>query len=146
MVGMIAPQNAQGEARVEPQQKSGNDYKQCRQAGRYEIGRVIQPRGELAKVEVTFRAITDHGVQCVDGFVGHCQRNPAEKKIEQRGDDAVAGILSQRFQAGAQNFILVQSRGIPPNDMGKLLSCLNEITRSQRGFNVGDGVKQPAGG
>jgi hypothetical protein len=47
---MIAPQNAQGEARVELQQKSGNDHKQCRQAGRYEIGHVVESRGESAKV------------------------------------------------------------------------------------------------
>src|SRR5262249_39751492 len=60
MVGMIAPQNSQGEAGVEPHSKSRDDHKQCREPRGYEVSHVIQPCGELAKIEVTLRAIADH--------------------------------------------------------------------------------------
>lgn len=143
---MVAPQNSKGEASVEPHQKCCDDHKQCGQACGYEIGHVIQPRGELAKVEITIRAIADHGVERVNSFVSHCQRNATQKKIEERGDYTVAGIFGQRFQAGAENFVFVQSGGIPSYDMAKILSRLNEIARSQWGFDADCSVKQPAGG
>ena len=143
---MVAPQNSKGEDGVEPHQKSSDHHKKSREPRRYEICHVIQARGELAKVEVTFGAIADHGVQCVDGFVGYCQWNPAQKKIEERGDNAIVGTFSQRFQAGAKNFVLVQRRRFAADDMRKFFSGLSEIACTQRCFNTGYSVEKSARG
>jgi len=143
---MVAPQNSKGEDGVEPHQKSSDHHKKGCKPRRYEICHVIQPRRELAKIQVTFGAIADHGIQCVDGFVGHCQRNPAQKKIEERGDNAIVGIFSQRFQGGAKHFVLVQGRRFAADDVRKFFSGLSEIACTQRCFNTGYSIEKAARG
>jgi len=127
MIAMIAPENSKGQATVQPYQKSCDDHEKSRKTRRYKIDHVIQPGGELSKVEVAFGAIANHGVQCVNSFIDHGHRNPSQKKIEERSDDSIVGIFRQRFQTCAQNLVLIQSGGLTADDVSQILARFNKI-------------------
>ena len=143
VVSVIAPCDAQGARRSQTKHQRGDDDEQSGKSRRDKIHHVVQARGKLAKVEIPFRAVSDHGVQCTDGFVGHRQGDTAEKKIEKRRHDAIAGAFRQGFEAGAQHFVLIQMSCLTPNDVREFFACSIEIAALQRRFDQLDGVEQP---
>jgi len=140
VVGMIAPCDAQGARRSQTKHQRGDDDEQSGKSRRDKIHHVVQARGKLAKVEIPFRAVSDHGVQCTDGFVGYRERDTAEKKIEERRHDAVAGAFRQRFEAGAQHFVLIQMSCLTPNDVGEFLARDRQVAGAERRFDPPYGI------
>ena len=79
VVSVIAPCDAQGARWSQTKHQRGDDDEQSGKSRRDKIHHVVQARGKLAKVEIPFRAVSDHGVQCTDGFVGYRERDTAKK-------------------------------------------------------------------
>lgn len=145
MIAVIAPGDVQGARGIQPQCQGGDDDEQGREPRRDKIDRVIQARGELAEIKIALGAVADHGVERIDCFVRHRRWQTAEKKIKERRDDAVAGALGQRFQTGAQHFVLIQAGGLAANDVRKLLSGRSKISRAERRFDAFNRIEQAAG-
>ena len=57
------------------------------------VRRIIQFGGGAAEIKIFLVFVAEHAVHRVDGLVGQGQRGTAQQHIEQRRDDAVAGVF-----------------------------------------------------
>ncbi len=144
MLAVIAPYRVQGSGCIETRRGRRGDHEESGQPRGDKIDRIVQARGKFTEVEIALRPIADHRIKGADRFVGHRQRNAAEKKIKERRHDAIAGTLSQRLQTRTQHFLLTQIHGFPPDNMREFLSSARDVSGKQRRFHQLDRVQQSA--
>ena len=80
------------------------------------ICHIVQLCGCAAKIKVLLVLVAQHTVHGVDGLVGQRQRCPADEHIQQRRNDAVAGIFGHRFHGGLGHALGGQVLGVAAHD------------------------------
>jgi hypothetical protein len=107
-------------------------HEHARDARGEEVQNVVQPRGGGAEVAVPLAAVAHHGVHGVDGLVQKAQRRAAEQQVEQRGDDAVGGVLGHGLDRGLRDARLGERAGVPAHDPAHLRPREGQIARRER--------------
>ena len=95
--------------------RSGHPQKGGNAAGDV-VCKVVQLRGCAAKIKVLLVLVAQHAVHGVDGLVGQRQRCPADEHIQQRRNDAVAGIFGHRFHRSFGHTLCGQVLGVAAHD------------------------------
>ena len=80
------------------------------------VGHIVQLRGCAAKVKILLVFVAQHAVHGIDSLVGQRQRCPADEHIQQRRNDAVAGIFGHRFHRSLGHALGGQVLGIAAHD------------------------------
>jgi hypothetical protein len=125
--------------RIEARPCACGAYQRCHACRRCrdQIEHVVEPRRRPTEAAMARREIADHAVERVGRLIDEQARQPENQRPEHRGDDAVAEILGQRFDAGARNAMLIETRRVAPDDVTYFFAAGIE---SPLGQCDGDGV------
>jgi hypothetical protein len=131
---MWRPRRASAERPGQQQQRRG-------QPRRHEVEQVVQARRGLAQVLVA-PVVADHRVERVDRAVRHRARHAEQREVEQRRRHAVAGVLGQRLDAGADELLGRQRARVAAAQAAQLIAGGVQIVR-ERGLHAPRRLTQP---
>src|SRR5216683_3025469 len=118
VLASVAQHGAQRGAAARLRRQRGRDGdQQSGEPRRNEIERIIKPCRRPAEAAIARREVADHAVERIGGLVDEEAGQAEEDRPEHRRDDAVAEILSQRFDAGTGDAVLVEAHRVAPDDV-----------------------------
>lgn len=118
--------------RVQPLDLRCHDDSCRRKTRGNKVRSIVKARRDASKIAIGRLGMADHRIERVDRFVGHRAGYAPRREPEQRGDDTIAGALSEGFNDGARNLRFVEMGGIAADDTRKPLSRQGKIACFER--------------
>ncbi len=87
------------------------------EAGRDEIHEIIEARRGETEMKMPLRLVADHGIGGVHGLIGHEPRQAEQQIPEERGNNAIGGILGEAFKCGAGHTAFIQGFGVATDNL-----------------------------
>jgi hypothetical protein len=116
----------------------------CREAGREEVGEVVQAGGGPSEIPVGRLRVADHRVQSVDGLVGEGPGRPQQEAVEHRGYDTVARVLGYRLDGRPGDLARGEVLRVAPDELSDTGAGRRQIAVLQLAFDGEGGLREAA--
>ena len=129
----VAPPGAQSVPAAAADRR-GQCHRQCGgDAGRHQVGEVVDAGAGPAEAVVARTAVADHRVEGVDGPVADQPGDTERRAPEQGSDDGVGGVLRERFHHRTAHPTGVEAAWVATDQVRHLFARRREVATLQLG-------------